>query len=92
MLRRLVYVNFFNLYVHRERFDPTNARHRLELDFELKQRMMEKGSLERLPSYLVRGAVDSYMRRSGGPLPPGRRTAPRRSALCTVSVLPIVAP
>jgi phage/plasmid-associated DNA primase len=61
MLRRLVYVNFPNLYVHRERFDSTNSRHRL-VDLELKQRMMEKGSLEQLLSYLVRGAVDWYMR------------------------------
>eukprot|EP00243_Klebsormidium_subtile_P008343 TRINITY_DN3925_c0_g1_i3.p1 TRINITY_DN3925_c0_g1~~TRINITY_DN3925_c0_g1_i3.p1 ORF type:complete len:194 (+),score=14.69 TRINITY_DN3925_c0_g1_i3:70-651(+) len=50
------------------RFDPTNARHRL-VDLELKQRMMEKGSLEQLLSYLVRGAVDWYMRGGLGETP-----------------------
>jgi phage/plasmid-associated DNA primase len=68
MLRWLVYVNFPNLYVHRERFDPTNAQHRL-VDLELKQRMMEKGTLKQLLSYLAKGAVDWYMRGGLGKTP-----------------------
>lgn len=68
MLRRLVYVNFPNLYVHQERFDPTNARHR-PVDLELKQKMMETESLEQLLSHLVRGAVEWYARGGLGETP-----------------------
>jgi hypothetical protein len=54
-----VYVNFPNLYVRKERLDPTNAQHR-PVGLTLKARMTERGSLEPFLSFLVRGAMDWY--------------------------------
>lgn len=68
MLRRLIYVNFPNLYVRKERLDPTNARHR-PVDLTLKAKMTERGSLEQFLSFLVRGAVDWYARGGLGETP-----------------------
>ncbi|GAQ91604.1 hypothetical protein KFL_008160040 [Klebsormidium nitens] len=69
VIRRLRVMPFPNSYVGADKFDPTNATHRLR-DDGLKDRMKEEESLRQVLSWIARGSVEWYASANGLGFPP----------------------